>query len=62
MTVASDIPAWLRYYARREAEQFGPTRVPPGAVAVLEQRRQQILAHIARHSPAAHAVLVGGGA
>lgn len=61
MTVASDIPAWLRYYARREAEQFGPTRVPPGAVAALEQRRQQVLAYIGRQSPGAYAVLVGVG-
>lgn len=56
MSVAEDVAAWCRYYARRAAEGFGPVDVS------LERKRARVLEYIQRNSTAAYAAIVGGAA
>ncbi len=51
MPAAEDVAAWLRYFARREAEGFGPVDAP------LSVKRARVLGYVQRVCPEAHAVL-----
>lgn len=47
MSAPNDVDVWVRYFDRREAEDFGPQNVP------LSVKRETVLGYVRANCPAA---------